>query len=361
MRFSSPRLFLRHAILVTCFLAMTSASARAQIADQAAAQPVPQLPSSWSDGVQSLAAKIVNLAGHEKNISLDVHNISSLTSADVAAIRQSLESELTHRRFHLVPPSQTDEQILVTLSEGVDGYLWVAQFHNDSGERVEIVSIPKTNAAYATPPVVALVLEKKLIWQQPTPFLDFAILTAPLAILEPDHLTYYFPDYMSPDFIIWHWGRNIPIPHSGPWPRDLRGSIDQDAGQIQVANVRCTGNLAEPSNMQCTPQAQASQSPPKIKVPGHNESETALLSGRCEDQSIVLSTGNGDWTQPDSIQGYLLANPEQDVRASGDPLFVDGPVTSLLPGPQQNSARAVVHNLKTANYEAYVITANCSH
>lgn len=311
----------------------------------------------------SLAAKFANLAGHTRTISLDVKNISSLTAADAAVIRQSLETDLTRRRFHLAQPSQDEAQVIVTLSENVDDYIWVAQFHADSSDRVEIISVSKTNAASANPPTAALVLEKKLIWQRPAPFLDFAILAAPaasasmLVVLEPDRLAYY----TSADSSTWQPSQTIPIPHSTPWPRDPRGSIDPDTGEVDVANVRCTGNLAEPDKMQCAPQAQLEQLKPRIKIPGHEESEMALVSNPCGDQSVVLSTGNDDWTQPDSIQGYLLANPDQDPRASGDPVPMDGPVISLLPEPRQSAARAIVHNLKTGNYEGYVITANCAH
>ena len=261
MRSSRPRLLLL-AILSACFLATTSVSTPGQAAGQSVAQAVPQLPSNWNDAVQSLAAKIANLAGHDRNISLEVRNISSLTSADDAAIRQSLESELTRRRFRLLESSQAEAQVVVTLSENVDSYIWVSQVHTDSADHVAINAVTKTNAASSPNTLTAaLALEKNLIWQQPASFLDFAFVGASdasastLAILEPDRLEYYFADFMSAHSVTWRAGPSVPIPHSTRWPRDLRGSIDHDKGEVQVANVRCTGSLAEPDTMQCAAQA----------------------------------------------------------------------------------------------------------
>jgi hypothetical protein len=36
-------------------------------------------------------------------------------------------------------------------------------------------------------------------------------------------------------------------------------------------------------------------------------------------------------------------------------------VLSVQADPETSTARAVVHNLKTGNYEAYIVTATCSH
>ena len=75
----------------------------------------------------------------------------------------------------------------------------------------------------------------------------------------------------------------------------------------------------------------------------------------------MLGTGNGDWTQPDSIQGFELANPQGQAVASGDPISMDGPIVSLSAPPDESDARAVVYNLKTKHYEGYVVTATCTH
>jgi hypothetical protein len=353
---------LAHAILVTWFVAMIPTPAPAQTTDQATAQPVRQLPSNWNDAVESLAAKIASLAGRTRTISLEVKNISSVSSSDAAAIRQSLEAALSRRQFHVVPQGDSGAQLVVTLSENSGAYIWVAQLHAASTGHVAMISVPRTAATAENESTGSLVLGKRLVWQQRTKFVDFAILTAPdgstrtLLILEPDRLAYY----SSIDSTTWRRIASVPIPHSDPWPRDLRGSIDPETSEIRLANVRCAGNLTDPDTLHC---ASATQFLPGStpKIPGHEDSATAELSEPCGKQSTVFSTGNGDWTQPDSVQGYLLTSSGPDARPSGSPLQIDGPVISLVPEPGQTAARAVVLDLKTGHYEAYVITANCGH
>jgi hypothetical protein len=333
---------------------------------QSTAQTAGQLPSKWNDAVQALAEKIANLAGRTRVISLEVRNISSLSAENASVIRRSLDAGLNQRQFRLVPESET--QVVVTLSEGVDGYVWVAEVDNDRALRVEMVSTPKPEVVLENRNEEALLLEKKLAWQQPLKFLDFAVVTTPdgssstLVILEPDRFAYY----RSSDGTPWQFWQAVPIPHSSVLEmelRDPRGFIDKESGLANLPGVGCTQSL-DPDKARCAPNGQKLVFPwrRRIKVPGHEDSETIVSSGACGEESIVLSTANGDWTQPDRIQGYLVGALDEEVRASGAPIPVEGPVISLIPDARQGrSARAVVHNLNTGNYEAYVITANCSH
>jgi hypothetical protein len=49
------------------------------------------------------------------------------------------------------------------------------------------------------------------------------------------------------------------------------------------------------------------------------------------------------------------------VVPSGNTLEFDGPVMALQADPEGSSARAVVRNLKTGEYEAYIVTATCGN
>jgi len=42
-------------------------------------------------------------------------------------------------------------------------------------------------------------------------------------------------------------------------------------------------------------------------------------------------------------------------------LAFEGPVMALHSDPEGSSARAVVHNLKTGEYEAYIVAASCGN
>ena len=72
----------------------------------------------------------------------------------------------------------------------------------------------------------------------------------------------------------------------------------------------------------------------------------------------LLVTRPGDWTQPDAIQAFEII--ERQAVAISQPVEFDGPVTALWPASDAKSANAVVHNLKTGQYEAHSLTINCS-
>jgi hypothetical protein len=347
-------------LFLVSFVVAIPESARAQSSVKAVAQ----LPAKWNDAVETLAGKIANLAGRAKTISLEVENISSLNLADVTPIRQSLEMELTQRGFRLAPESRGQTHVIVTLSEGVEGYIWVAQIGSGPDGQTAMVSVSKDNVIPENPETGALFLEKKLVWQQPLKFLDFALVAAPdgspstLVILEPDRFAYY----RSSDATYWAFFQAIPVFHSSVWTRelrDLRGFIDNESGIANLPGIVCAQSV-DPSEARCAPEGQKPVFPwRKIHVPGHEDSETMTLLDACGEDTIVLSTGDGDWTQPDRIQGYLAGRLDEEVRPSGAPIPVEGPVISLARDAKGSGARAVVHNLKTGNYEGYVITANC--
>jgi hypothetical protein len=96
-------------------------------------------------------------------------------------------------------------------------------------------------------------------------------------------------------------------------------------------------------------------------IPGLPHGLGTVIPGSCRDEMILFYTGEGDWTQADFIQGYLMKAIPLPMVPSGGATQFDGPVISLQPDIETSAARAVVHNLKTGNYEAYIVTATCSH
>lgn len=343
-------------ILLASLILLVPRFSRAQSAAQAPAR----LPAAWNDAVTTLAGKIVNMAGRAKTISLSVKNISSLSTMDAARIRESLAAELTQRRLAIADEEAAQVHVTVTLSEGVQGYIWVAQVREGSDEQTAMVSVSKTNIARKDQEERPLVLEKNLVWQQQGEFLDFVSLISPvgfrsiLVILKRDRLEYY----QSTNGADWESWRSVPFPHIRT-ARSVRGFIDDEKAEAYLPYLVCTGIL-DPDRAQCLEKQVWPGPRLNPKVVGHEESEKELLPGRCREKSVVLATGNGDWTQPDTVQGYLLSDLNAEAEPSGSPIAMDGPVMSLVPDGRQSSARAVVRSLKTGNYEAYVITANCS-
>ena len=323
--------------------------------------------------MRGLADKIAASVGTIRGISLDVRNISSMSQSEVGVAQKALESELAQRQFRIVPSTfaasapQSDDsaQVRVTFSEGVEGLVWVAEIRSSNlpgdSPQIAIVSTSKVTSDVAREPKASLTLNRKLVWEQPDKFLDFATIpqstteSAAVLILEPERLALYRSSNAQ-----WQLAQTAAIARSNAQPRDISGRIDNAAQEVTLTSLKCAGNLQQPQSLNCA----AASSPlkdPQLKIAGLEEIETAQLGAKCGDANVVLVTGNGDWTQPDSIQGIELPNPQAAPISLSDPIAMDGPVISLWAPPNENDARAIVYNLKTNHYEGYIVTATCIH
>ena len=338
------------------------------------AQYASQLSPALSNAVHDLANKIAAAAGNTQTLSLEVKNVSSLSPSDASAMRQALEAELAQRHFRLMPPaaapvSDATLQVRVTFSEAVDGFVWVAQIRpaNDSNDerQVAIVAVAKPSNNISHGALDSLALDKKLIWEQPDKFVDFAILPpsvgagSALLILEPGRLASYRPSNGEAD-TQWQPWQSVMIAHPSGRTRDVIGHIDIANQKISLQGVECAGDFQQPQSLKCAA-ANRPVEERKIEIPGHEGAEAVQLAARCGEGNVLLGTGTGDWTQQDLIQGFESANTSGQPTASGDPIALDGPVISFSPSPNGTDARAVVYNLKTGHYEGYVVTATCNH
>jgi hypothetical protein len=322
------------------------------------------LPAAWNEGVKTLAEKIVAGVKPSRTISLEIKNISSLGAADVEAIRKALETELQAEGLRIVPG---EADVEVTFSENSDGYIWAAETLRDSKQkdssRVAIIYVSRGTVVWTGGTTESLVLSKRLVWQQSTEFLDFLIVERPttvmssfLMILEPDRLVYYRST--TPQ---WQQWQAIPFPRVGHGNRAFQGRIDTGFQRVWGPGGECSGDLGDPTTVKCSPKITIlAGAHVVVKIPGYETYQSELLSERCGDKSVALVSGNGDWTQPDSLQGYLftdVVNPNAD--RSGGPIEFDGPIMSMQ-ADDRESVRVIVRNLKTGNYEGYVVTATCN-
>ena len=333
------------------------------------AQNPAQLPPQWNDAVRQLADKIA-AAMSPAPVKLDVESISSLDASYVAAVGAAVRNQLQAHSFSVASPNsaaaQSAVQLHLTLSESTAEYVWVIQVVNDSSEAnplpAMIVSVLRSDFTEAEPNEQPLTVDKRLVWQQPQKFLDFALLqgTSPgqalLLVLEPMRLVTYRQSGSE-----WQLLHTASIPPAKVSSRDPQGTIDvKDAG-ISVGGFECVGDPDLMGTLRCNPAKPDNQLVSGIKTPGLPSSVGIRVLGRCRGEFISLYSGEGDWTQKDSIRGYLV-NPNPIVAAApGDAVQLDGPVLSLAREQDINVARAVVYNLKTKNYEAYIVTATCSH
>lgn len=333
------------------------------------AQAASPLPKSWTDAVAKLADEVA-AAMSPTAVTLDVESISSLDASDVAAISKVLQDQLQRHSFAPVGAGSAAEQsavpLVLWLSESAREYVWVIEAAGDSGNAksipMMIVSVSKADFAKATPEKQSLSLEKRFVWKQPEEFLDLAIFKdatsgeTTLLILETKRLMVYKSSGLG-----WQVVRSTSIPRAAAPSRDPYGTINMKERSISFKGLECVGDPDLAGVLSCKPAKPTPYLGTRVKIPGLPNSLGTLTSGECRGETISLYTGEGDWTQTDSIQGYLINLNPISAAAVGDAVQTDGPVTSLQPEHDTSAARAIIRNLKTGEYEAYIVTATCGN
>jgi hypothetical protein len=212
----------------------------------------PQSP--WQEPARELAKKIVAITGPRQTFALSVRNLSSLSDSEVAAVRLVLEAELRVGGLRLAAKPNAAPELRITLSENVQGLLWIAEIPRDDAREIAMISLPKTSAPAQTAEQM-FVLQSKLIWEQDEPILDFALLDhgSPgvgqrLLVLEPTRLSLYQADN----------GR-LKLQQSAPLPtltnpaRDPRGYLvlRDDHFLLSLAGNLCRGVVDQMLNVAC--------------------------------------------------------------------------------------------------------------
>jgi hypothetical protein len=313
--------------------------------------------------LSALADKIAGSVSPAHPVALTVKNTSSLEAPDVDAVRAALEAQLGQHHIRITRAATAETQIDVTLSESTASYIWIALLHTKEEATAEpdvaVVSIPKSSGAPSANASATLTLQKTLVWQQPQRFLDFRerqpspdSTSGTLDVLEPSRVAVYAQSAGK-----WTLERETPLQHRLPWPRDVRGNFtDANSGIFASINgVTCTSG-ANATSVQCAGTPVTNDAPRSSVIPGRETGEAIALKLTCGDAQTALASGNGDWTQPDSLRGYLVR--KKSATAAGAALDFDGPVLSLASGAD-GRARAIVLNLKTGNYEGYSVSATC--
>ena len=104
---------------------------------------------------------------------IEVHNQSSLSEDDATTIRATIADELNARGLRTSGEGSAAASIVVTLSENVQGYVWVAQIQHGDDSAVLLQSVPRETLSAATvPESEKIVLRKELLWSGPERVLD---------------------------------------------------------------------------------------------------------------------------------------------------------------------------------------------
>ena len=186
---------------------------------------------NWEQPAGDLAKQIAALTG-PGSVKLTIRNESSLASGEIPGIRKLLERDL--RRFGVVAGgSDSATLIRVTLSENLQGGLWVAEVVEGTETRVTmlLVSLGATVTATGGP---SLTLRRTLLMTEPDPVLDAQMFSIGgvqrLVVLEPERIVSYVRNaaVLAPAGTAsgnWIEDQHFAIAHTRPFPRDMRGEL----------------------------------------------------------------------------------------------------------------------------------------
>lgn len=350
-------------------------------------------------------------AGLHSPASVTVRSLSDLAAADVAEVRRTLENELRGRGIAIVENAGVDE-IRVTLSQNISGYLLVAEIKR--GEERATILVPWAHSAGSVRADTGTVaVEKTLLLAQPDPILDLAKVDADLLILQPGRVARFGME--SGRWVAKEAAPLTPL----VLPRDARGRLVLQGGAYlaYLPGTICSGAVA-PLDARCREAEEAwplsrepslrafvargknsfdgrinaaglgKSVPPFYAAAAVQEASGRLwlftrLDGRaylhdsslepvaplggwgsdiagvnCGSESLVLATRPADSGEKDTVRVYQIVSRQAVERAPG--VELPGPVTALWTA-DESSVLAVVRDLGSGEYAAYRLAITCGH
>ncbi|MGZ4733229.1 MAG: hypothetical protein ACXVZH_13930, partial [Terriglobales bacterium] len=209
---------------------------------------------NWAGAEGLLAGKIVAATG-PKTMALEVLNRSSLSAAATNDIRRNLLTQLAVLSVRFVAAEQAAANVRVSLSEDLQSYVWVAEIRQGANApSVVMVSLPRSAVLTVEPAAAAMVLRGVSLWSQPELILDVAVIDgnpARMLVLDANGVTSYRMQANR-----WVLEQSVPVAHSRPWPRDLRGRLvlRKDKDRLFAAylpGVYCRSSGDAPPAMTC--------------------------------------------------------------------------------------------------------------
>lgn len=225
--YNSPqRMTFSNRLLVALLALLVLTSVRALNAAPLQQNEPPKSP--WDAPATELARQIAALSG-PGTVTLVLTNRSSFPNDDVPKIRRVLEREL-RRAGVIVRDKNADCDVRVTLSQNVQGWLWVAEVQEGIEIKVAMLPVEGSHAASPAEAAPAITLRSTTLTSRNEPLLDVALIGSGaeqyVVSLGPDRIYWYSrtvngpgPTYASqPE-------QSFDIPHTQPMPRDPRGRI----------------------------------------------------------------------------------------------------------------------------------------
>jgi len=309
---------------------------------------------------RELARRIAASLPGGTRVEIEVRNQSSLSEDDASALRATLADEMSARGLRTSGEGPGAANVVVTLSENVQGYVWVAQIQHGDDSSVLLQSVPRESSASAgSPESEKIVLRMELLWSGPAHVLDALELPATgsapgrLLLLELDGITAVVTDSKNTF--------RTELPVTVYHPRDAQGefafvenALEVDLPAVEGEGETCNISVDGHSKPECARIIDLIV-PTAARIPSPSGDEVATVSSPCGGGDITLAAGKTDYTQPDAVLTYAISGRRE---ALSEPVTFAGPVTTLS-GSLDGPVIAVTRTLQDGNYEVYRITASC--
>jgi hypothetical protein len=206
----------------------------------------------WAGASARLAKEIVNISG-PGTAALTIRNQSAITNDEVAVIRRGIEAQLRVNGVQIRSSENAATTIAVTLSENLQGWLWMAEVTQGSDTRIALVAVPRTGGTPAMTAGPAMTLKKALVYAQAAAILDFATIHAGsethLVVLDANSVSLFRSTGSK-----YELEQAFPVAHSRPFPRDLRGRLAIGRDHLfdaYLPGVICSSSASTPINVSC--------------------------------------------------------------------------------------------------------------
>jgi hypothetical protein len=374
----------------------------------------------WQKPIAQLVNKISAATGPGV-IALEITNRSSVSAADVEAVRRGITTELATTGVRVWQPDQAAAIVRVTLSENLESYVWIAEIQMGTAEpTIAMVSTGRPASVLGAQAAQAMTLIATSVISQADPILDIAVLEGSperaIALTRSAVTIYVFQDNR------WLVAQSLPITHEGPFPRDLRGRIILRKDHLfdaYLPGVICHSSDSGGLSMQCshsddpwplgvdsglsaffatsrnfftgalTPGIGKQKSAPAFYSAAGIPKEKYMLwvfsgvdgqlhlldginqqtAGRLHwgsDIAAIRAPCRSDWLvlatsttdEGDTLQAFDF--PDREPIAVSQTLPIAGAVTALWTQQDGDSVSAIYRNAETGNYEALRLTLTCS-
>ncbi|MBZ5644868.1 MAG: hypothetical protein LAO19_19080 [Acidobacteriia bacterium] len=303
----------------------------------------------------ALPARDVTSLTPRDDVSMEIRNVSSLAPEEIAGINQSFAVELRKWGIAVPPSGGVTAEVVVTLSQNFTNYIWTAEIRQGNTSQVALVTLPLPLVNRVVSDSMRATLHGDKVWQGSERIVDVTFVILPnleyrMVLLVPDGLIITKPETGAAF-------QRIEFPPARTHDREPKGSLFQVGSRVESRlNGRdCEVALDVLKLVRCSVPRPIEDVPLGAVVsdkPDYGD-QVKDLPSNCGINNPVLVTGNGDYSQSDSVQ--ILSNR---VLISNQ-LNFPGPVLRFSQGQDTQFVTAIVHNLKDGNYEAYRLSMSC--